>query len=208
MRIAGLIAGLGNPGSKYERTRHNFGFMTVDALADNRFSLSGVTCSPEKTHKKYDLWKFSTMPGAAPWLLIKPLTYMNLSGEAVGAVCRYYDIDPDRVLAVHDELDLPFGRLKFKNGGGTAGHNGLKSMAAHLGTKDFPRLRLGIGRPEHGDVSSYVLGKFPGEQVKYLPEVLEYACRGVLRFMESGVDEAMQDLNGVSVVPESKTSMD
>jgi len=165
-----LLVGLGNPGPKYEDTRHNVGFMVVDEVAREL----GV---------RIDRQKFSAVLGEAECegeriLLMKPLTFMNLSGEAVGAACRFHKIAPQDVIVVHDELDLPSGQVRIKVGGGHGGHNGLRSLIAHLPSPDFVRVRVGIGRPEGGrDVTSWVLGGFDESERAALPSVLAHAAR-------------------------------
>ncbi len=146
-----LVAGLGNPGAKYERNRHNIGFLTADIVADKRGAspwlkkFSGVCCEARHEPRTF---------------FLKPLTYMNLSGESVAACARFYKIPPERTIVLYDDLDLPAGKLRVRQGGGNGGHNGLKSIDAHMG-KDYWRVRIGIGRPEHkDDVSNYVLSDF------------------------------------------------
>lgn len=151
MNISGLIIGLGNPGREYDRTRHNFGFMFIDALLEEAQRNPFARCEQlSGGKKKYDLWRCDIVEGQAPWLLAKPQTFMNLSGEAVLAIASFYRVKPAAMVVAHDELDLPLGRMRFKMGGGNAGHNGLKSITQCLGTPDFHRLRLGIGKPPAG----------------------------------------------------------
>jgi PTH1 family peptidyl-tRNA hydrolase len=196
MPYDGLIVGLGNPGTGYARTRHNFGFMLADRLAAHWASLPGSSCESRSVRLKAEVWEASEDYGARRFLLIKPLTFMNLSGQVVGELCRKSAIAPDRVLVVHDEVDLPLGTLRFKFSGGLAGHNGLKSVAAHLGTRDFARLRLGVGRPgDDQDMAEYVLRSFmPGEwdQVR---SVLDLALDSVLHWCREGFDAATARLH-------------
>ncbi len=171
-----LIVGLGNPGSDYENTRHNIGFMVVDELIKRSLAtkLSSSSFSGE-------LYKFKNH------FLLKPLTYMNLSGESVVKVKNFYKIED--VVVIHDDLDLPFGALRFKKGGGHGGHNGLKSIDAHI-SKEYIRVRIGIGKPEHkGEVVSYVLGKFSEEQQKALPCLIERSCEAVEYLLEHSLEE-------------------
>lgn len=148
-----LIVGLGNPGTEYEATRHNVGFWLVDELA----RLWNAHLRDEK--KYHGQVARTTFSGSDLWLL-KPTTYMNLSGVAVGALAQFYKIKPDEILVVHDELDIPCGKIRVKLGGGNGGHNGLKDIQTKLGTADFYRLRLGIGHPgDRNLVSAYVLGR-------------------------------------------------
>lgn len=153
-----LFVGLGNPGPEYEDTRHNAGFWWIDALA------RGLKVTPQLDVKYHGLVaRVNDAPGASgPIWLLQPMTYMNLSGKSVAALARFFKIAPEEILAIHDELEIPPGELKLKQGGGNAGHNGLKDMQAQLGTGDFWRLRLGIGHPGHRDeVAGYVLRKPP-----------------------------------------------
>ncbi|OWQ44363.1 aminoacyl-tRNA hydrolase [Roseateles noduli] len=153
-----LFVGLGNPGSEYEDTRHNAGFWWIDALA------RGLKASPQLDTKYSGLVaRVNDAPGApGPIWLLQPMTYMNLSGKSVAALARFFKIAPEEILAIHDELEIAPGEFKLKQGGGNAGHNGLKDMQAQLGSGNFWRLRLGIGHPGHRDeVAGYVLRKPP-----------------------------------------------
>ncbi len=148
-----LIVGLGNPGKDYERTRHNAGFWWVDAIADRKHATW-------KKETRFSGWTTRVEEGGRDFHLLKPSTYMNESGRSVSALARFFRIEPAGLLVVHDELDLPPGVVKLKRGGGTGGHNGLTDIADALDTKDFWRLRVGIGHPGHRDlVSDYVLDK-------------------------------------------------
>ena len=148
-----LIVGLGNPGREYERTRHNAGFWWVDAIVEAKRATW-------KKETKFSGWTAKVEEGGAQFALLKPSTYMNESGRSVAAYLRFFRIEPDAMLVVHDELDLPPGTVKLKRGGGTGGHNGLTDIVEVLGTKDFWRLRIGIGHPGHKDlVADYVLDK-------------------------------------------------
>ncbi|NCB55184.1 MAG: aminoacyl-tRNA hydrolase, partial [Epsilonproteobacteria bacterium] len=162
-----LIVGLGNPDLQYKNNRHNVGFMVVDGLIDGQTSCEKIT----KTNFKGELFKAPSM------LLLKPSTYMNLSGESVRAVSDYFK--PDHVIVIHDDLDLPFGTLRFKIGGGHGGHNGLRSIDAHIGV-EYTRVRIGIGKPAHkSDVAKYVLSDFSACQRKFLPEILVHVTKSV-----------------------------
>lgn len=161
-----LIVGLGNPGPNYEHTRHNIGFMVIDELVkrQNAQKLSSSSFNGE-------LFKFSNH------FLLKPLTFMNLSGIAIGAVKKFYKID--EVVVIHDDLDLPFGTLRFKRGGGHGGHNGLKSTDENI-SKEYIRVRMGIGKPEHkGEVASYVLSDFGKNEQEHLKEWILATCAAV-----------------------------
>ncbi|WMW66061.1 aminoacyl-tRNA hydrolase [Nitratidesulfovibrio liaohensis] len=197
MNVAGLIVGLGNPGKEYERTRHNLGFMAVDALMEAAARATGGGCDQlSGGKKKYDLWRCRITSTGNPWLVTKPQTFMNLSGEAVLAIASYYRIKPGAILVVHDELDIPLGRMKFKTGGGNAGHNGLKSITQLLGTPDFHRLRLGIGRSPHGgETTNWVLGRLSGPEQTLLDALLPAAVQAMITFASQGAAAATQFAN-------------
>ena len=165
-----LIVGLGNPGSDYVNTRHNIGFMVLDAFIKRK-----VAVKLSSSSFKGELYKFqNTHISLENHFLLKPLTYMNLSGESVVKVKNFYKIED--VVVIHDDLDLPFGTLRFKKGGGHGGHNGLKSIDANI-SKEYIRVRIGIGKPERkGEVVSYVLGKFSQEELKKLSTLIEHTC--------------------------------
>ena len=195
MSVAGLIAGLGNPGSAYERTRHNLGFMLVEALVEAQGG------SPERGGK-FDalMWKVR-LPGpdrsAEPWLAVEPQTFMNLSGDAVQPLAAWHRVPPDRILVIHDDLDLAPGRMKFKKGGGDAGHNGLKSITQRLGTPDYYRLRLGIGRsPFGGEVTNWVLGRLTVEEQLRFKELVPAALEVVRLFARGDTVAATRAANG------------
>lgn len=186
-----LIIGLGNPGAKYEATRHNVGFLAVDALAGELGVCFGASKSrgelAEIRHPVHD-----------KVFLLKPQTFMNLSGESAGAVAAFYKIAPADVLAVYDDLDLLPGRLRFAAKGGAGGHNGVKSLIQALGTPEFPRLKIGIGRPLHPghDVADYVLQKFPKEERERVDKTLKLAVNALQAYLERGIAEAMNAYNG------------
>ncbi|PJA31361.1 MAG: aminoacyl-tRNA hydrolase [Zetaproteobacteria bacterium CG_4_9_14_3_um_filter_53_7] len=147
-----LLVGLGNLGNKYEQTRHNIGFRFLDLLAKSeglRFDAA------PRFHAECATWETA----AGRVLLVKPQTFMNHSGDAVAALARYYQVEEQDIMVVYDDLDLPSGKLRIKNGGGHGGHNGLRSINTHLPSADYIRIKVGIGRPAHGDVSAWVLGK-------------------------------------------------
>ena len=199
MDLAGLIVGLGNPGAAYADTRHNFGFHVVDILA----ALAEAACPSRlervKTVKKqYDLMRIRFNGVGGAWMMAKPLTFMNLSGAPVAQICHYYKIASAQVLVVHDELDLSLGRMKLKFGGGTAGHNGLKSIAACLGGLDFYRLRLGIGKPVAGDIVSYVLTRFSKDEISTAAMVAKAAALALADFAADG-PAATQRINSFKV---------
>jgi PTH1 family peptidyl-tRNA hydrolase len=176
-----LVVGLGNPGIDYENTRHNIAWIAID----NYSKLDG-TFWKSKFKGFYTDINFN---GEKVYFL-KPETYMNLSGESVGPLCNFFKIEPTEILVIQDELDLPFGQIMFKKGGGLAGHNGLKSITAHMGSQDFFRLRIGIGRPVHGSVSSWVLGKFPSDQKVELEIVMKKCDEAITSFLKNGMKAA------------------
>ena len=184
-----LIVGLGNPGEKYERTRHNVGFLVVDALAERL----GV---PVQKLKHRALTNTVRLAGQKA-LLMKPVTFMNLSGEAVGDAARFYKLPPERVLVISDDTALPLGKLRLRKGGAAGGHNGLKSIIQHLGTDQFPRLRLGVGekpRPDY-DMADWVLGRLQGEDWKAMEAAVDRAADAVECVLSQGVDAAMNRFN-------------
>ena len=200
MNLRGLFVGLGNPGPEYERTRHNFGFMLIDALLREAESRGCVRALSGKKDP-YALWRASFGGTTGEWLLCTPLTFMNRSGNAVQQTAAYYHIPPQDILVLHDELDLPLGRMKLKKGGGNAGHNGLHSIQQILGTPDFYRLRLGIGKPQGYDSASYVLARFRADEQDALAKTLDAAIRGVTLFAQDGERAAQQFCNGFSLEP-------
>ncbi len=158
MEYNGIIVGLGNPGLKYAGTRHNMGFEFIDYIL-NKAEQNGPVETMSGSKFKCELWRCKPFDTSHWWLMVKPQTFMNLSGLSVQPLLAWHKLKPNKLIVVHDELDIAVGMLRFKTGGGNAGHNGLKSITEHLGTPDFHRLRLGIGRPTlpNQDVSSFVL---------------------------------------------------
>lgn len=181
-----IVVGLGNPGEKYATTRHNAGARVVERLAER-------IGSKLKSHKSGCLIAEGRIGGESV-VVARPISYMNVSGRPVGQLVSFYKSDPDRVVVVHDELDVPFGEVRIKIGGGTAGHNGLKSIGSHLSTKDFIRVRFGIGRPR-GDAANYVLTPFSGSERAGLDDVIDRAADAVEAIVEHGVDVAMNEFN-------------
>ncbi|MBK1721875.1 aminoacyl-tRNA hydrolase [Thiocystis violacea] len=185
-----LIVGLGNPGAQYELTRHNVGFWLVDAIAESHRE-------PFRSEPKFfgDLCRISV--GGSDLRLLKPSTYMNRSGQAVVAVARYFDIPPEQILLAHDELDLPVGSIRLKQGGGHAGHNGLRDTIAALGTRDFWRLRIGIAHP--GDrtlVTGYVLGRPSKDDDALIRDALADAERVLPDLISAHYQPVMNRLHG------------
>lgn len=184
--MAKLIVGLGNPGREYEQTRHNIGFMLLDHLD---FASSIIW----KDKYKGIYAKINAFDDEIH--LLKPQTFMNLSGESVQKAAAFFKIEPKDIFVVHDELDIPYGTIAMKNGGGLAGHNGLKSIAQCLGTKDFLRLRMGIGRPTVGSVSNFVLSDFSSVEKMSLDFVLKESSKAVGAYLEKGFDACVRNYN-------------
>ena len=183
-----LIAGLGNPGSGYARNRHNIGFMVVDELARR----AGIATEQTKFHGTYAKARL----GRFDAVVLKPQTFMNRSGISVGAAGSFFKLRPDQVVVIHDELDIPFGTIQIKVGGGHGGHNGLRSVFEHFG-KNFIRLRCGIGRPRFGgDVSGWVLSDFAKEEVAELPDFIYDAADAAEAILAEGPTSAMNAFNG------------
>ena len=196
MSYDGLIVGLGNPGVRYARTRHNFGFMLADHLLERWGRQPGASCAARSARLNAEIFEVSEDHGARRWLIVKPMTFMNLSGQVVGEISRKNGIAPDKILVAHDELDLSLGTVRLKFSGGLAGHNGLKSVAAHLGTRDFARVRLGIGRPEDGEsVSDYVLRSFAPAEWELVAGSLDIALEAVLQYCSQGLTVATNRLH-------------
>ena len=183
-----LIVGLGNPGPKYEGTRHNIGFAAVDALAQ-RYQM---TVTQSKFHGVYT----TGIIGGHDVALLKPLTFMNLSGKSVAPALNFFNVTPDRLIVLHDELDVELGQMKIKEGGGHGGHNGLRDIVAKIGTREFIRLRLGIGRPEHGDVTHHVLGRFRPDETVAVDRLLDDACDAVEVVLKEGAAAAQNRFHG------------
>ncbi|MDY6846185.1 MAG: aminoacyl-tRNA hydrolase [Chloroflexota bacterium] len=184
-----LIVGLGNPGPRYHHNRHNVGFMVLDSLADTanipirRVEFRALLGKGEYAEERV--------------ILAKPQTFMNNSGQAVGALVRFYKIPIERLLVVHDDLDLPYGTLRLRPSGGAGGQRGMGSIITKLNTQDFARLRVGIGRPPgRMDPSDYVLHDFDPPEEEILPEVLASAVDAIRMFLKEGIERAMRDFNG------------
>lgn len=182
-----LVIGLGNPGPRYETTRHNVGQMVVDELAARR-------AETLRSHKANAVVAEAWLrPGAAKMVLAKPKTFMNVSGGPAAALASFYSVDPGRVIVVHDELDIPFDTIKLKVGGGHGGHNGVRDIAKALGTPDFPRVRVGIGRPPgRQDPADWVLDPFSSEERKTLGILVSDAADAVEQVVGEGLLAAQQ----------------
>ena len=188
--VTWLVVCLGNPGEKYENTRHNVGFLVADELAERQRL-------PIQKLKFKALTNTLTISGEKV-LVMKPVTYMNLSGEAVRPAADFYKIPPERVVVVSDDVSLAVGRLRVRRGGSAGGHNGLKSIIAHLGTDQFPRVRVGVGEKPHPDydLADWVLGRFQGEDKKAMDQAVKRAADAVECLIGQGVDKAMNKFNG------------
>ena len=181
-----LIVALGNPGMEYELTRHNIAWTLIDTHPDLQSNMW-------KTKFKGEYTDFNGPSGKI--YILKPLTYMNLSGESVQPLCQFFKINIEEILVIQDELDLAFGQIHFKKGGGLAGHNGLKSISSTMGSQEFYRMRIGIGRPERGSVSSWVLSKFPVSQNIELEIVMRQANEALNFLLKEGFKKASNTYN-------------
>ena len=184
-----VIVGLGNPGKKYENTRHNAGFLAIDAIADKY----GISVK-EKKHKA--LCGTGVIEGQKV-LLVKPETYMNLSGESIGEIMNFYKLDPEEeMLVIFDDISLAPGNIRIRKKGSAGGHNGIKSLIAHTGTQGFMRIKVGVGeKPSGWDLADYVLGHFSEEDNAKLKEVMPDVVRAAVLMMQGDVDKAMNDYN-------------
>lgn len=204
MNLAGLIVALGNPGKQYEETRHNLGWLVLDEFIDELPRFGAQVKEVKGPKAALTLWRAKI--NGSDWFMCKPLTYMNKSGEAVGALARFYRIEPEDILVLQDEVDLPLGRMKLKKGGGTAGHNGLKSLAQHLGTQDFARLRLGVGKPDRGDMANYVLAKFRSDEMGVLREVIKFASSQIYAYTQEDFNKVVAEVNSFNMVQEPENT--
>lgn len=184
-----LVVGLGNPGPQYAKTRHNLGFMVADVLA-------GRMGAQFKVHKRSGAEIVTGRLGHRPVVLAKPRTYMNESGRQVGPLAQFYSVMPADVIVIHDELDIDFGRIRLKLGGGEGGHNGLKSVANSLGTKNFQRVRIGIGRPPgRKDPAAYVLENFATTERPEVPAICELSADATELLIEAGLETAQNQVH-------------
>ena len=183
-----LVVGLGNPGKQYEATKHNIGFMVVDAIADS------VPHTPWREEQQAEVCSITV--NGEKVLLVKPQTFMNASGESVGPLMRYYKIDPSDVYCIYDDMDLPVGKLRIRPNGSSGGHNGIKSLITHLGTENFPRFRVGIGRrlPQWTGID-HVLAPFSEELQEKVQKGIKDTVKAVLGTLEVGIDKGMNQFN-------------
>jgi PTH1 family peptidyl-tRNA hydrolase len=194
--IPQLIVGLGNPEPKYDQTRHNIGFAAIDAISRYwKIPLS-------ESRKFQGEYGEGVSTGGAKIRLLKPLTYMNKSGQAIQAVTNWYKLSPESVLVIYDDMDLPLGKTRLRLSGSAGGHNGMKSAIAHLGSQEFPRLRIGIGRPkgtanqdESGSTVSYVLGRFSSSETQLMSAVLQFVIECIELSLKQGLEKAMNVCN-------------
>ncbi|MCI2063012.1 MAG: aminoacyl-tRNA hydrolase [Eubacteriaceae bacterium] len=183
-----LIVGLGNPGRKYAQTRHNMGFITIDYMADKL----GVQVNKLKHRAKVGE---SSLSGHKV-MFAKPQTFMNLSGESVGEIVRFYKIQPDHVIVIYDDMDIAAGSIRIRKKGSAGSHNGMKSVIMHMGTDEFPRIRIGIGAHEGVDAVDYVIGGFSKEDKEPLERAVMTAAKAVETIISDGIDKAMNMYNG------------
>lgn len=183
-----LIAGLGNPGKEYENTRHNAGFLVLDTLAQK--------LGADLSERKHRALCGKAVIGGQKVILLKPQTYMNSSGESIRAAADYYKVPPEDILVVYDDISLAPGQLRIRAKGSAGGHNGIKSIIAHLGTQEFPRVKVGIGeKPPRMDLADYVLGHFSSGEKKIMEEAAEEAADAICEIVNVGIEQAMNDHN-------------
>ena len=185
-----LIVGLGNPGNRYNMTRHNIGFHTIDYIADKY----GVRLTKLKFKAVYGE---GNIAGEKVYL-VKPQTYMNLSGESVAEMARFYKIPPERIIVINDDISLETGRIRVRAKGSAGGHNGLKSIIYLLESDEFPRVKMGVGAPkrENGDLADYVLGRFSKDEIPVMEDAIIRACGAVEEIIRNGAESAMNKFNG------------
>lgn len=203
MEYKGVLIGLGNPGKKYEGTRHNCGFSMLSDLLEIA-GATGVVSKLNGDKFSCELWRVTLPRLKGIWLCARPLTFMNNSGDCAQPLLAWHKIPPDRMVVAHDELDIPAGELRFKLGGGNAGHNGLESISGRLGTPDFYRLRIGIGRPlQKNDVIHWVLGRPDAAGATILRKAVREAIEILLTFADKGLQAAAIQARAVRPAPPS-----
>ncbi|MGD9077635.1 MAG: aminoacyl-tRNA hydrolase [Desulfobacteraceae bacterium] len=184
-----LIAGLGNPGTKYRNTRHNVGFKVINKWARSL----GIRLSGKRFESRNTRTTFQTKPV----MLLRPLTYMNQSGKSIRACVDYFDLRAESILVIHDDIDLPVGKIRIVRGGGAGGHKGVLSVVHHLGTREFQRLKIGVGRPRYNgeSIENYVLSPFYSDEKEIIQEMIQLAIRACELFIAHGIDSAMNEIN-------------
>ena len=183
-----VVVGLGNPGKQYENTRHNVGFNIIDILADEY----GISVNK----MKYKALIGEGRVGTEKVVLVKPVTYMNLSGESLAEIYNFYKVDTSNIVVIYDDIDLDVGKIRIRKKGSSGGHNGMKSIIQMIGTEEFPRIRIGIGRPAHsGDEINHVIGAIPEDEIPLLDKGIEKAKDAVIEILKNGVDIAMNKFN-------------
>lgn len=192
-----LIVGLGNPDKKYEETRHNAGFNAIDKLAEKL----GTRIS----EKKFKGLSASVVRNGQKLLLLKPQTYMNLSGESVAEAANYFNIEPDHIIVLYDDINFACGRMRVRGQGSAGGHNGIKSIIACIGSDGFPRVRIGVGaKREQTDLAAHVLGRFAGKDKETMDKTFSAAGDAALCIIDKGVAEAMNEFNGIDLAPQTE----
>lgn len=182
-----VIAGLGNPGKQYEKTRHNMGFLVIDSLAEK--------CGINVNKLKHRALTGTGRIGGEKVLLVKPQTYMNLSGESLREIVNYYDVDVHNLIVIYDDLDLEIGSLRIRKKGSAGSHNGMKSVIYQLMSDDFPRIRIGIGSVDSRDWKDFVTGRISSEEENELRKTVDKAADAVISIIEEGIDKAMNKFN-------------
>jgi PTH1 family peptidyl-tRNA hydrolase len=184
-----IIVGLGNPGKEYEKTRHNAGFIAVDKIIE-KFGATN-----KKVKNKAEICDCKI--GGSTVLIVKPQTYMNLSGEAVGPLSKYFKVGAENVFVIFDDISLPVGNIRLRKKGSAGGHNGIKSLIAHLGTENFPRLKIGVGAKPHpdADLKNHVLGGIPKEEIPNYEKALDNTVSAIEEMLKNGIDSAMNKFN-------------
>ena len=183
-----LIVGLGNPENEYASTRHNMGFDTINEIAKR----NNISITKSKFKGLYE----TAIINGEKVILLKPQTYMNLSGESIKEACNFYNIKPEELIIIYDDMDIEKGKIKLRKKGGPGSHNGMKSVVQELGTTEFSRIRVGIGQPEFkNDMINYVIGKVPEEEQKVLQEGVKKAAEAVEEIVKNGIDIAMNKFN-------------
>jgi peptidyl-tRNA hydrolase, PTH1 family len=190
-----LVVGLGNPGPRYAGSPHNVGFAVVDHVAEHHFGSPRSSSGTASWSERFEAQLALGSVGGEQLVLLKPQTYMNRSGESVRKAMSFFKIPEDATLVVHDELDLPLGSIKLKRGGGEAGHNGLKSVSSELGTREYVRLRIGVGRPEDGDVTGFLLSPLAAPAASALAASFDDARLAIELWVSLGLEPAMNRVN-------------